>query len=183
MSANDYQALPGTTWTISSVDLGDTLGVAQNDSLEITTSEITIWRQSGGSSIEVWAYPYTIGPDGLHGSTTDGRAFLIQYDQTDPSLLTCLCPDTASQRRRVRAAGLSAILGALIGAAAGVAGSHLLTGVLAGLAAALTGSLLTAATTGSLGSRYDSQGRWIAEEGETGNREIPKPGPRVVGVA
>jgi hypothetical protein len=167
----------GKNWIIQSVNETDNPGVVQYDTLQFTsgtsgTSDVAITRNQSTN----WATSCAFTPEGgLTGVTAQGQSFLITLDSTLQQL-TCQFLDTSSRRRTLRAAGLSAFLGSLIGVAAGVAGSQPLVGALVGLAAALTGSLVTATAVGSLGSRFDSSGAWVADDGKTGNK-VPLPDP------
>jgi hypothetical protein len=116
-------------------------------------------------------------PEGLTGVTALGQSFLITLNpDATTQQLTCQFVDTSSQRRRLQAAGLSSFLGALIGAVAGFAAGFPFVGALVGFATALTGSVVTAATTASLDSRYTSTGTWVADDGSTAPR-ANKPQP------
>ena len=174
MESNDYQGLLGKPWIISWTNANDFTGVAQNDALQFT-EDMRIERLNGGIWVGDWATSCAVREDGLSGfRSSDGREFRIQIDS--PTRLSCRFVDTAASRRRSAAMVLSAVLGALTGAAAGFAAGSPIAGALAGLAAALTGSLVTTAATSSFGSRYDSSGAWVAEDG--GGRGIV--GPRAV---
>jgi hypothetical protein len=182
MNANDYQAWEGTVWTIRWTDPLAPAGVAQNDKIQFTGGKIQHLDSTGQPAD--WALSYTVGSDGLEGTTVVGtRPFCIRYDAgTDEHTeqLTCYyVQDTQSRLRRGRAVALSAVSGILIGAAAGVAGGRPLAGALVGLVAAVIGSVITVAATNP-GDRITASGTWVADDGPD-TRPVVLPAIRVVG--
>jgi hypothetical protein len=124
---------------------------------------------------EDWGSWNQDNPDELSGRTISGNMqFSIKYDAST-GLVTCaLTPIQQSQR--LRSVALGSLLGTLTGLAAGAVAGSLAVGLLAGLTAAVTGSIVASSDPGVLfGSRTDSSGTWVANDG-SGTREI-KPAP------
>lgn len=185
----NFTDLQGKSWTIQSINAADNPGVAKPDNLEFALdtsgATVTITRvftdSSGVPTSTPWANSCSFTSEGdLTGVAVGGQSFLITSSPltSDPTKqqLTCRFVDTSTQQRRVKAAGTSALLGALIGAVAGYAAGLPFVGALIGFATALTGSVVTAASTVSLGARYTSAGTWVADDG-SGTRLAFEPQP------